>query len=945
MSPVTKELLTQLSRVEQRYRQRSAQRMDRTLDLDLSGLGDGSLRPIEQSIEDLGGMEAIISNQTVLRLPRSQSTFAQLGFERILAANDLMEFSFLEAGGRAGRAVGRVSIGGATGSPLGFGTGFLVSPRLLLTNNHVLRNEGSAGISYLEMDYVMDPQGRPSTPVRFRIAPREFFVTDSTLDFTLVAVETVSLEGRELREWGQLQIAPPGQPSLTERLNIIQHPGGRPKQVAIRANEVVDLMDAFVHYQTDTQPGSSGSPVFDDLWRLVALHHAGVPARNEAGRILTRDGRIWQEEMGEEQISWIANEGVLCSAILDHLGGLQLSDEWAARVQDLKKGAGEIRLLDRRSESGGGDSSGAGATTLPDGSVQITVPLTINLRLGGGAAIAVQTPTPATLLSNQLQPTVVQEPDPGAPSALSQAVEALRTRYQGDQSVVEIRPGWVFEGGWITNTPAIVIVTRKKLAPFELNAKAISRFPTDYQGWRVEVEQASPRDLLPEGSAPDFTESTRTISYEPPPGGGLAELEAPMRVNCHVSPDAGWPVLKEWLAGTEERLTVGMYDFTAPHIASTLLELFRESGTLSLCIQKGQAGGGSPSRPENEILDDLRASMGDRFDQGFADVKRKGALWATDYHIKVAVRDGRSIWLSSGNWQSSGQPDRDPFGEELKTWSGLNRSNREWHVIVENEALAAEFERYLRHDLASSRAARQAAGVDPQEALAQPLPDLFVQADWDRDPQLLEVAPQWIPPQTFEADPSAKVRLQPLLTPDNYWEHVEALILSARSRVWIQNQTFKPVPGMPKNKGLYRIMKAVKDQQDRHLDVRIIFRKIGASADIRKNLEWIKDFGVDPANVRLQSGCHTKGVLIDEDKVLVGSHNWSESGVLVNRDASLIFFHEGIARSFERAFLYDWEQRSSQSISAAPVHERLALAGEPTPEGFVRVSWRDFMGD
>ncbi|MER5327117.1 trypsin-like serine peptidase [Streptosporangium roseum] len=36
--------------------------------------------------------------------------------------------------------------------------------------------------------------------------------------------------------------------------------------------------EAFPHYQTDTEPGSSGSPVFNDQWEIVALHHAGVPA-------------------------------------------------------------------------------------------------------------------------------------------------------------------------------------------------------------------------------------------------------------------------------------------------------------------------------------------------------------------------------------------------------------------------------------------------------------------------------------------------------------------------------------------------------------------------------------------------------------------------------------------------------------------------------------------
>ena len=82
----------------------------------------------------------------------------------------------------------------------------------------------------------------------------------------------------------------PSTPSTWYPECIIQHPSGERKQLALRENQVVDVLDNFLHYRTDTSPGSSGSPVFNDQWEIVALHHSGVPKKDAQGRILTKDG-------------------------------------------------------------------------------------------------------------------------------------------------------------------------------------------------------------------------------------------------------------------------------------------------------------------------------------------------------------------------------------------------------------------------------------------------------------------------------------------------------------------------------------------------------------------------------------------------------------------------------------------------------------------------------
>src|SRR5207247_1293105 len=101
-----------------------------------------------------------------------------LAKERVLGTNDLLNFNYFGLGTQAGRAVGRVQIRDGIGQLVGYGTGFLVAPRLLITNNHVLGAKADAEKSLLELRYELGSDGRPLESVKFELLPEECFVTD-----------------------------------------------------------------------------------------------------------------------------------------------------------------------------------------------------------------------------------------------------------------------------------------------------------------------------------------------------------------------------------------------------------------------------------------------------------------------------------------------------------------------------------------------------------------------------------------------------------------------------------------------------------------------------------------------------------------------------------------------------------------------------------------------
>lgn len=239
-----------------------------------------------------------------------------LGLERIINASDLMPINYLEKGLTVAKSVARVVIRNNFQQVLGFGTGFMVSPCLLMTNNHVLKDFDMAKNCMLEFRVEYDMNGRPVTPIVFEPDAERFFYTNAKLDFTIIAVKPTALDGTPLSQFGFNQlITASGKALPNEFVSIIQHPQGMPKQVTVRENKVLpfsgDASEAahFIHYQTDTQPGSSGSPVFNDQWLVVALHHSGVPQME--------NGQPKRNERGE--VIWIGNEGVRISSICEDL--------------------------------------------------------------------------------------------------------------------------------------------------------------------------------------------------------------------------------------------------------------------------------------------------------------------------------------------------------------------------------------------------------------------------------------------------------------------------------------------------------------------------------------------------------------------------------------------------------------------------------------------------
>jgi endonuclease G len=240
--------------------------------------------------------------------------------EKIIGTVDFVGVSYLERGVTAAHAVGRVDIGDAGGRVVGYGTGSLIAPHVLLTNHHVLPDAATAATSAIEFDFEDGSDGQPKQSHRFAFAPDALFIADEELDFAIVAVDP---SASAVVGYGYSPlIEAEGKTIVGECVTIVQHPSGQRKQVALRENRIVDTVGEMLHYETDTEPGSSGSPVFNDQWECVALHHASVPdpKGSQPGGVINEGIRVSQIVARLRQVAG-AQPNQLLGPVLDPSAG------------------------------------------------------------------------------------------------------------------------------------------------------------------------------------------------------------------------------------------------------------------------------------------------------------------------------------------------------------------------------------------------------------------------------------------------------------------------------------------------------------------------------------------------------------------------------------------------------------------------------------------------
>lgn len=259
-------------------------------------------------------VESAIKAQYELLKTQQKSNDRTVTLEKVFGEDSFQTYKWFLTGMDRGKAVARIG----RDSSKGFGTGFLLKGTdiheslgdqlILLTNTHVVSTDPAENA--LRPDEAIIIFEALNRDEEFTIEKIDWSSPSTALDATVILFSKADHE-RLAKLTAGVSLYPVSEylpvidASTSQKIYVIGHPYGGTLQVSLQDNLLLDHQDPKIHYRTPTDGGSSGSPVFNRIWQLIGLHHAGS---NEMNCLNNKPG-VYQ-----------ANEGIWIQSIRKQYG-------------------------------------------------------------------------------------------------------------------------------------------------------------------------------------------------------------------------------------------------------------------------------------------------------------------------------------------------------------------------------------------------------------------------------------------------------------------------------------------------------------------------------------------------------------------------------------------------------------------------------------------------
>lgn len=368
-----------------------------------------------------------------------------------------------------------------------------------------------------------------------------------------------------------------------------------------------------------------------------------------------------------------------------------------------------------------------------------------------------------------------------------------------------------------------------------------------------------------------------------------ANFSGQMNVTPLIAPQDGLVDLVQWINQAQTSLHLHVYQLQQMNLFNALLDAQESGVEVTIVLDAGDNY--FWSLYDMEMQYGLAAELAD----AGANVLWFSASNSDPYlfiHSKVAVRDGQSVWMGSGNWKPSSMPLPDSWG------------NRDWGVIVDHAGFASEVLSQMQYDEDVSR-------QHIRQATASDMP-----AGWDLPSQTAYNG-------TSVVKISGNFSGQLITCPDNCISGLVSIIDSSQSEILLSLQYLDL--DWNYGWGANPVTSALRSAAERGVAIRLILNGAYLDEDIQNavdtfNEQWNGSEGYDVSAIIMSndgtvSKLHNKGVIIDQQSVLVSSINWGSSALTRNREMGVLIHSQEVAEPYIESWYQDWNRVDNDTDS------------------------------
>jgi phosphatidylserine/phosphatidylglycerophosphate/cardiolipin synthase-like enzyme len=365
-------------------------------------------------------------------------------------------------------------------------------------------------------------------------------------------------------------------------------------------------------------------------------------------------------------------------------------------------------------------------------------------------------------------------------------------------------------------------------------------------------------------------------------------------VTTFVSPDNSFETITGELRKATRSIYFNIYEFTNPFLCDELIALLDRKVEVTVFLEGSPPGGIDPK--EYYLLHQIQEHGGIVRFMVSDEKNRVYARYGFD-HAKYLIIDNQTVIIESCNWANTGVPKDPTYG------------NREWGMVIRNKDVARVFLDVFTNDSSPLR-----CDSYPLDAMNAIIPQDFY---------LSKTVPHGGYTPLFTAQTfNGTQTITPVFSPDTS-EHLLCDAINAANKTIYVEQLY-----IYKDWGeqVSPLVERLINKSSQGVDVRVILDYnpdyTGTTQQLNDTKQYLEENGVQVKFISAVwspfTTVHNKGMIIDNNTVLVSSINWNQQSVTLNREAGVLVENPAVATYYADVFLSDWNLEPHQNHASSP---------------------------